>query len=119
MRAVDLAWVAGLIEGEGSVYTKYVKGRPYPGIRVGMTDEDVVRRLHSLVPGSTITGPHEPTTAWGRKPWWLWYAQRQAVAAGLLMSIYPLMGQRRQQSIQSVLAKWRANSRPFRAERGQ
>lgn len=41
MDQVDIAWVAGILEGEGSFdFRGRIKG--YPAIRVAMADEDVV-----------------------------------------------------------------------------
>jgi hypothetical protein len=45
MTATDIAWLAGIIEGEGTFGRK---GHPAGQVRVQMTDEDVIDRLHSL-----------------------------------------------------------------------
>lgn len=62
----DLAWAAGLFEGEGCV-TK--NGRKNLSLQINMTDEDVLRKFHSVVSVGWISGPH----ARGKhKPAWCW-----------------------------------------------
>jgi hypothetical protein len=46
-RETDIAWAAGLFEGEGYITTNY-KGRS-PSFGIGMTDEDVVLRFTDIV----------------------------------------------------------------------
>lgn len=72
----QVAWVAGIIEGEGSFIVErrrngqyatrvYASGR----ITVNMTDLDVIQRLQVLM-GGTIN--HEPQKAENRKDQWRW-----------------------------------------------
>lgn len=49
MTETELAWVAGLIEGEGTFFCTKRRERRYPVIAVGMTDEDVIQKLYLLV----------------------------------------------------------------------
>lgn len=42
----DLAWVAGILEGEGCFINAEQRGRLYPRVIVEMTDEDVVQRAN-------------------------------------------------------------------------
>lgn len=45
----EIAWLAGIIEGEGCLDLKYKNGRAtYPRIRVAMTDEDVIQQVAKL-----------------------------------------------------------------------
>ena len=114
---VTIGRVAGLIEGEGYLaLSKRSEGSgrsAYPGsplIRVGMTDEDVIRWL-AAVWGVKANGPYNPG-AGGRKP--VWNASLfGSVAAGWMMTLYPLLGFRRQERIRAVLAMWKCTaSRP-------
>jgi hypothetical protein len=103
----DLAWLAGLLEGEGCFSTN---GRAaHRGIRVSinMTDLDVLERVHALAKG-VLGGPYYPDEKnHGKKPYWKWTVSRQADAAGLMMTVYPLMGERRQARIREMLERWR------------
>lgn len=102
----QLAWIAGILEGEGSFVEKHVKkgGRNYyyAKIQCGMTDEDVVRRLHTLTGVGNVNGPSVPRKA-GHKPMWHWSVGAQADVIPLLRALKPLMGKRRSEKIAYLL----------------
>ena len=102
---MELAWLAGLIEGEGTLRLRASRhGHPYPAVQVGMTDEDVIRRALAVSGVGHVTGPY----TWGRrKPLWLWQVNRQADAAALIMTLYGFFGRRRQEQARAVLGAWR------------
>jgi hypothetical protein len=80
--ARELAWAAGLFEGEGSIWlSKNEKTR----MSLTMTDEDSVRRFAAAVRVGNISGPRLPKG--GRKEVWQWNAGKfehvQAVVAFL------------------------------------
>ena len=54
MDSVEIAWAAGLIEGEGTVC---VKGSGGLYVGASMTDEDVIRKIHSISGIGTVTMP--------------------------------------------------------------
>lgn len=92
---MDLIWLAGLLEGEGTFDLH--KGR-YPRIRVGMTDRDVVGRAASLMDSKIRLALHpapvQPT----------WHAEISgARAASIMRLLLPHMGTRRSQRIATVL----------------
>lgn len=103
MAVKDVAWLAGLLEGEGCFGGKDMR------IRMNMTDRDVVVRAATLL-GVDARGPYqvvEPTKRGGsHKPVW-----RMAVygprAAGWMMTLYLFMGARRRQEIEEALAEWK------------
>ena len=70
----ELGWVAGLIEGEGSFTIKKTRRKNgfscQPQLRVSMTDEDVIRRLTSLIPVSNVLKAGRKTK--GGKDVWMW-----------------------------------------------
>lgn len=98
----ELYWAAGIIEGEGS-FGAYGPKKNKPRVSVNMTDEDVIRRLHSVLGVGKVYGPKH----YGNKPRWDWTVERRAEAVGLMMTLYPLMGQRRREKIRSILSDWR------------
>jgi hypothetical protein len=67
-RELDIAWAAGLFEGEGSIVISR-EGRV--ALQVHMTDEDVMRHLAEVL-GGNITGPYQYQQPDGhkRKPFW-------------------------------------------------
>ena len=68
----ELAWAAGLFEGEGSISAS--SGRL--DVRVKMTDEPVVRRFAEVMDCGTVYGPYNYEYRDGskRKPHWVWVA---------------------------------------------
>ncbi len=99
---LDKAWVAGLIEGEGSYYLAEHKLYPKVIFQLNMTDEDVVRRAHRIAGVGTVN-PHAPGVR-SVKPQWRWRVSAQAEVAWLMDEMYPLMGSRRSAKINELRA---------------
>lgn len=102
-----LAWLAGLLEGEGSfVLTNNPRcrdvGRPY--VTVDMTDEDVIRKCCAIAGMGHVYGPYRRQAP--RKEIWSWKVTQQLHAYALMVAIYQWMGERRQASIREVLTVW-------------
>lgn len=100
---VALAWVAGLLEGEGyfGLIRNTVGGKVYLYARVGcsMTDQDIVVRLADLIGGKVYA--HKPKQP-RRKPYWRVEVRGQKAVA-LMNQLRPHMGARRQEQIDTVL----------------
>jgi len=92
MDSVDIAWVAGIFEGEGTISFS----GSYPQIAVSMTDFDVISKLGEVTGLGTITKRRlqEPY-----KQQWTWGVWNRRDVARLLCAISPLMGQRRRERI--------------------
>lgn len=101
----DLAWFAGIMEGEG-----YFGVRKSGGItlEVTMTDKDVIDKVASLFPFGTRAQKVLPS---GKTAYW-WGVTKQSAAAGLMMTLFTLMGQRRQEKIAHCLSHWKATPLP-------
>ncbi len=84
----NLAWVAGLFEGEGCIAT--AGGRW--SINLASTDHDVLVRLYEIVGVGHINGPYDR----GHKPHWVWQSGSQQLVYAFLIAIYPWLGERRQ-----------------------
>ncbi len=92
IKMVDIAWLAGLLEGDGcfGIYRKY------PIIKLGMTSEDTVIRAASLM-GSKV---------WHRKN------MRETELGGtrainLMVALYPFLGRRRREKVAEIIGFWR------------
>ena len=96
IRAEEIAWAAGLFEGEGSVSTQ---GRAVV-IQVKMTDEDVIRRFDAVVGRGRVYGPYVWHGHDGcvRKPFWTWLARDDA-AFDVLERLLPWLCTRRVRQI--------------------
>lgn len=99
MHTIELHWLAGLLEGEGS----FMQGPPSdphkPIISIEMTDKDVVARVSSLFGTKVLTpvkrGQYKQTYV---------CRVRGARAVALMQQLYPLMGIRRQRQIGKALS---------------
>jgi hypothetical protein len=56
--AEEIAWAAGLFEGEGTI--THSDGQLY--VRLGNTDQEVIRRFADVFPFGTLYGPYEELT---------------------------------------------------------
>jgi hypothetical protein len=102
----ELAWVAGLLEGEGSF------GKLWGGavqIVCCMTDEDVVRKLQAVTRMGRVNGPYRYTK---HKPQWRWTLTVRAHTTELMERLLPHMGIRRREEITELLA----HLEPYKAE---
>jgi len=107
---VELAWAAGLFEGEGSIYScpmRYNSRTGRIGIRLElhMTDEDVVRRFGEIVGIGTVRGPYRSGGDDRFRPRWKWRASGAAAVKFLTESgILDLLGERRRGRAEAILA---------------
>jgi hypothetical protein len=111
MTTLDIAWLAGVLEGEAS----FGVGKGSPNIQVQMTDEDIIERIRKL-------WRVRPRAPWMRKDGYkpVHGAYLHGVdAIGWMMTIYTFMGVRRREKIKAVIQQWRESSRLPRARRGE
>lgn len=94
----DVAWAAGVIEGEGT----FSISKTDKSIRVivRMTDEDVVRRIYDLF-GGAFSGPYAEQSR--MKPIWTWSMGKRSEIIPFLKLILPYMGKRRTARINELL----------------
>ena len=96
---IDIAWLAGLFEGEGTVS---INGRSLT-VRIGMTDDDVIARAAEIMQAKIYVRRRDQTHY---QP--MWTAQAKgSVAAGVIMTLYPWLGIRRREQARTALAAWR------------
>lgn len=120
MRTIkELAWLAGLFEGEGCFMAAKTGGHATsktPTIAIQMIDKDIIKRVADI------------TKVQPRNPWRSKLGNRQLVhhvtvcgtrAISWMMTLYVLLGERRRTKIREILAQWRASPRMPRASRGQ
>jgi len=101
----DLYWLAGLLEGEGCFS---VGGGKYPTITLWMCDLDVIERANDLLRAAEPKRVQRRADT-DRLP--IYYiCLTGARAAGWMMTLYSLMGKRRQERIRVVLETWKTKS---------
>ena len=107
----NLAWLAGLLEGEGCfllTFKKNKNGTGYPCfcVSMNMNDEDVVMRAANIVGFGNYSGPwlqYNPK----HKPFYRWSVVKRDYVYALLVAIYPFMGSRRKAKIETILRTYR------------
>jgi|SRR6185436_1993091 len=105
---IDLSWLAGLLEGEGSFMMgrNTVKGKIYlyPKITVTMTDRDVIQRAADLLETSLYAIPNKRDDRLNQ-----YRAQVNGTRAALIMSqLIPHLGNRRKSKINEILEQYGA-----------
>lgn len=103
----EIAWLAGLLEGEGSFVFKKQKRRNgvyvMPVIKVGSTDLDVMQRV------AEMWGAKHMQFHRRRQPHWKdqWIVTRSGQpAVETMRQILPWMGERRAAKIRELIAAW-------------
>ena len=98
----DKAWLAGLVEGEGSFSFQSnpsrLGRRIHPRFGISMTDEDVMMRAAGLM-NAKACGPYRRPN---RKPFWS-IKLFGDVALRFGLDMFPYMGERRQEQIANQL----------------
>lgn len=107
MTEVQTAWLAGLLEGEGSFIAAPPSDRRRARITLSMCDEDVVARVATMWGISYCkTGHHLRNPKW--KPEFR-ITLRGAKALEVMLAVRPHMGNRRQTQIDAAMASPRKN----------
>jgi hypothetical protein len=88
---LDLHWLAGLLEGEGSFMPGEPSSPNAPRISLAMTDFDIVRRAADLL-GIKSVGEYEGKNGW-QTSYSFHLKGNRAIA--VMRQLYPLMGARR------------------------
>lgn len=105
MSPVEVAWLAAIVEGEGTFGRT---GRPGGQVRVVMTDLDIIKRLQ------TVTGlglvHSRGRRADHHKETWEWAVTRRQNVCVLVERLAPLLLQRRRAGLEFIL---RAGGRPM------
>jgi hypothetical protein len=104
---IDLAWLAGLLEGEGSFMvhrdpaTETQRARIIIRIAVHMTDRDVVERVRDIVGLGTVL--RRPPGKPHHKETFRWAISAKAPTLKLMRLLRPHMGERRVAQIDACL----------------
>jgi len=107
---IEIAWIAGLLEGEGSFGLGAVSQGKRGGelvrqlrITCAMTDEDTIEKLHRLCGGTRNKESRlDPRRSYA-KPLYVWNLTRRKEVVALLECIRPHMSERRGLRIDELL----------------
>ena len=109
----NIAWLAGILEGEGSFHSYTHKKKWFVArISINMTDRDVISHIAEIVGCKSFRGPYVNDSHLGKKPLWaLAISGRRAIK--WMQTLRPHMSQRRREQIDTVLtgyAEYKANA---------
>ena len=94
MTATELGWLAGIFEGEGSLYFNVNKrSTGHWRAVIAMSDEDVIRRFHQLVGVGSVVS--RCARVEGYKAQWTWQISAQEDVLNFCGLLAPHMGERR------------------------
>jgi hypothetical protein len=98
IRDTDIAWFAGMFEGEGSITDQSYKRTQ---ISFKSCDYDVIQKLQAVFGFGNITGPYHDRYE-NHQEYWQIRINKKADVLFILKSIYPYLGIRRKQRIEGV-----------------
>jgi hypothetical protein len=98
MTSEQVAWLAGILEGEGSFI---VKGHRAVTFQVVMTDRDIIDRLVQVTGVGRINGFAPAKSHY--KQAWVWLVRRRAHVIFVITAVMPWLGERRTAAAQRVL----------------
>lgn len=104
MTAEEIAYVAGLLEGEGCFTFNHPKTQKYPKIRMETTDYDVACRVQSYFDCGTIRTVKKRKAHWKQSYVFQISAVEQVREA--LLAIRPWMSERRAERIDLLLSSY-------------
>lgn len=105
MKLSDIHWLAGLLEGEGSFGFYESRGAGFLALQLGMADLDVMQRAKKLMGVTSLI--HRRKANSKSTVTHYCFSLRGHRAAGWMMTLYSLLGQRRQKRIRESLAQWK------------
>ena len=113
IRTLDIAWIAGLLEGEGSF--SILKGSPI--VQMQSTDRDVIERAAGILGIKFHDTPCKPRGPDYYKPVWK-IALSGTRAIAWMMTIYQFLGERRQEKVRGIIEQWKSAKSTPRGWRG-
>lgn len=110
LNLTELAWAAGLFEGEGCFNVRLGSRRHlfYPQALLKMTDEDVVRKFHRIVGMGSVYFKGVPKG--GLKPQWCWRIGTFEHVQALAVIFWAHLGFRRKAKIKAMLLAYQSDT---------
>jgi|SRR6266850_540595 len=103
MKTIDLAWIAGILEGEGH----FRLGTTSPNISLQMSDLDIIEKFRNLTKTNNVKITVIPRD--GQKTMYNTNIYGN-LAIQWMMTIYSLMGIRRKTKIKDIIEKWKTEN---------
>jgi len=98
----ELAWAAGLFDGEGSiVLVKRANHRQHAEMSMGLTDRDLIQRFQNVM-GGCMNGPHTHVAGLAM---WSWNLHTFEKVQAAIVMLWPWLGERRRTRATEVLSQ--------------
>lgn len=97
----EIAWAAGLFEGEGCACVSVNRGRVISLLKLAMVDRGPVEQFHAIV-GAGTTRFHAPPSRDGKKPLWYWSANAKADVEHVADLLIPHVFERRRKALEAA-----------------
>lgn len=94
MNKEELAWAAGLFEGEGCIKGDRYKGSMVFRLHLNSTDRDTVYRFAKIINVGHVRYDEYENPKWS--PQWCWYASSFEDVQAIIIMLWPWLGNRRQ-----------------------
>ena len=110
---LDIAWAAGILEGEGCFSSDRDKRRKTTkklSIRCQMTDQDIILRLHDIFAFGSVY--KRKTRHEHHKQAWEWRVTKQDDIETVIYKILPYLGIRRSEKAKELLAYIDSRKKP-------
>lgn len=101
MDSLDIAWLAGIVEGEGCFNGPENSSGSFK-LRVQMSDKDIIDRLQQITGVGTIKPKKSKE---GLRQNWTWGVYTTADTVRLACAMAPLLGERRRAKIMELIEK--------------
>lgn len=101
---MDIAWAAGLFEGEGCFYLK-TKPNRVATAQLATTDKDVLDKFRSIIGFGVVAGP---TIRNNYKPYWTWRVGSFEHFQQVVCLFWRHLGNRRRQKALEILKEYLA-----------
>jgi hypothetical protein len=101
---LDLAWFAGIYEGEGNIYARK-SGHAGIAIRISSTDRDIVARICAVMGFGTVDVRSVRETHLGTKPQYRWTLSRFEQVQAVVAVCWPWLGARRRAQALTMLQR--------------
>lgn len=104
----DLAWAAGLFEGEGCISLNRPnksKNSAYPTMAIGMTDKEPLEKFRQAISVGSLKGPYKKSGP--RKDVWEWRAHGLEKVEQVLALFWPYLSPRRKKRAAEVIRETR------------
>lgn len=103
----QLAWAAGVFDGEGNASTGLRTTHRWITVQVPQVHPELVDRFAKVVGVGNVRGPYQPRTPNG-KPYWNWSVSAYKTAQHVAAVLWPWLGSVKREQFRTALVDYRS-----------